>query len=259
MHPTLAATTPINQYHPLLHRHAPVVRYLLQQGADPFVQDKPRGYYCLHIAAYHGHVDVLHVLLDPATRVERNGRRIPLSAAKVQYTGGTCRFIDSRAALGMTAMHLAAIKGKAGVAAVLLQRGASMAVRTVGQDALDGVPITLGATPLHLAAKCGSMDTLQAMLQVRWTLMLLLLTMTTTTGTMMGVVEYMCECVHAPQTLPMSRPMWMAWAPLHGSTATVASTCVGCATARARCPTTPPPALATAKPRSCSTPGLHWS
>lgn len=143
-----------------------MARYLLQRGADPFVQDKARGYNCLQLAAYHGHVHVLRVLLDPATRVDRNGRSVALSTAKVQYTGGTCRFVDSRASLGMTAMHVAAIIGKADVAAVLLQRGASMAVRTVGQDQLDGVPITLGATPLHLAAKCGCMKTLQIMLQV---------------------------------------------------------------------------------------------
>ncbi len=143
-----------------------MVQFLLKHGADPYCQDKPRGYNCLQLAVYHRQLSVLRVLIAPTTTVEYNGRIVPLTTAKVQYTGGTCRFIDSRAAIGMTAMHLSALTGQAEAATLLLQRNASMAVRTVGQDTVDGVNITLGATPLHLAAKCGSMATLQAMLQV---------------------------------------------------------------------------------------------
>lgn len=147
------------------HGHAAVVAYLLGEGADPFIVDKATQYSCLHLAAYHGHVAVLHALLGPSGIVERAGRRVPLRCAGVDYSGGTCRFIDSRAAHGVTAMHLTAALGHGAAAALLLRLGASMAVRTVGALELAGVEVPVGSTPLHLAGRFGDMVTLQALLQ----------------------------------------------------------------------------------------------
>ena len=77
-----------------------------------------------------------------------------------------CRYIDSRAENGATALHLAAIQGYLPCVSVLLAAGASMMVRTVDLDMHSTLSIPSGSTPLHLAAQKGQVAIIQAMLQV---------------------------------------------------------------------------------------------
>ena len=77
-----------------------------------------------------------------------------------------CRYIDSRAENGVTALHLAAVYGEVACVHTLLAAGASMMVRTVDLDMISSVSIPAGSTPLHLAAQKGQVAIVQAMLQV---------------------------------------------------------------------------------------------
>lgn len=79
-----------------------------------------------------------------------------------------CRYIDSRAENGVTALHLAAIQGFLPCVMVLLGAGASMMVRTVDLDMHSALSIPSGSTPLHLAAQKGQVAIIQAMLQVSY-------------------------------------------------------------------------------------------
>lgn len=76
------------------------------------------------------------------------------------------RYIDSRAENGLTALHLAAVKGSLECVRLLLDGGASMMVRTVDLDVVSEVVAPAGSTPLHVAAMTGHVAILQAMLQV---------------------------------------------------------------------------------------------
>lgn len=80
-----------------------------------------------------------------------------------------CRYIDSRAENGVTALHLAAVYGEVACVHTLLAAGASMMVRTVDLDMVSTVSIPAGSTPLHLAAQKGQVAIVQAMLQVKLT------------------------------------------------------------------------------------------
>lgn len=77
-----------------------------------------------------------------------------------------CRYIDSRAENGLTALHLAAFSGSLECVRLLLDNGASMMVRTVDLDVISDVAAPAGSTPLHIAAMSGDVAILQAMLQV---------------------------------------------------------------------------------------------
>lgn len=81
-------------------------------------------------------------------------------------TDPVCRYIDSRAENGLTALHLAAFSGSLECVRLLLDNGASMMVRTVDLDVVSDVIAPAGSTPLHVAAMSGNVAILQAMLQV---------------------------------------------------------------------------------------------
>ena len=76
------------------------------------------------------------------------------------------RYIDSRAENGLTALHIAAVRGDLKIVKILLDAGASMMVRTVDMDMPSPHSVPNGSTPLHLAAQKGSVAIVQAMLQV---------------------------------------------------------------------------------------------
>ena len=78
-----------------------------------------------------------------------------------------CRYVDSRAENGLTALHMAAALGDLACVKILLGAGASMMVRTVDLDMQSSMQFPAGSTPLHLAAQRGQIAILQAMLQVR--------------------------------------------------------------------------------------------
>ena len=77
-----------------------------------------------------------------------------------------CRYVDSRAENGLTALHMAAALGDLACVKILLGAGASMMVRTVDLDMQSSLQFPAGSTPLHLAAQRGQIAILQAMLQV---------------------------------------------------------------------------------------------
>lgn len=81
-------------------------------------------------------------------------------------TTSCCRYIDSRAENGLTALHIAAVRGDLKLVKLLLEAGASMMVRTVDMDMPSPHSVPNGSTPLHLAAQKGSVGIVQAMLQV---------------------------------------------------------------------------------------------
>ena len=78
----------------------------------------------------------------------------------------SCRYIDSRAENGLTALHIAAVRGDLRCVNLLLDAGASMMVRTVDMDMPSQHSVPNGSTPLHLAAQKGTVSIVQAMLQV---------------------------------------------------------------------------------------------
>ncbi|KAL3130587.1 hypothetical protein ABBQ38_008392 [Trebouxia sp. C0009 RCD-2024] len=145
--------------------HGFAARYLIEQGADPFIQDKTFHRSAIHYAAARGKADALRRLLDDNLRIHTEEGFVPLKAARVQDVSGTCRYIDSRAENGLTALHLAANSGSLECVRLLLDGGASMMVRTVDLDVISEVTAPAGSTPLHVAAMSGNVCILQAMLQ----------------------------------------------------------------------------------------------
>ena len=92
---------------------------------------------------------------------------LPLRTVRVLDMSGQCRYIDSRAENGLTALHIAAAAGSLAGVRALLAGGASLMVRTVDLDMPSLLACPPGSTPLHLAAHRGHVAILQAMLQAR--------------------------------------------------------------------------------------------
>ncbi|KAG2452890.1 hypothetical protein HYH02_002234 [Chlamydomonas schloesseri] len=124
---------------PLMHAanagRLDVLKWLLQQGADPWAQDRCGLRSALHYAAMRGRVECVLALLDhmPSTQELR-------------------RYLEYRSISGLTPLHYAVATGQTEVAKLLLQRGADlMAVNLIG-DAYDLVHVPKRSTPLHIAA-----------------------------------------------------------------------------------------------------------
>lgn len=98
-------------------------------------------------------------------QVETAGERFALRNARVRDMSGICRYIDTRAENGMTALHMAALSGTLACVQMLLEAGASMMVRTVYQAKGAFASLGVGSTPLHAAAFRGDLGIVQAMLQ----------------------------------------------------------------------------------------------
>uniref|UniRef100_A0A8C3KJ30 Ankyrin 2 n=1 Tax=Calidris pygmaea TaxID=425635 RepID=A0A8C3KJ30_9CHAR len=144
--------------------HLNIVLLLLQNGASPDVTNI-RGETALHMAARAGQVEVVRCLL-------RNGHMAHPDAATTN---------------GYTPLHISAREGQVDVASVLLEAGASHSMSTkVRQNALhlcsremSACPLMQasaflspgifqkGFTPLHVAAKYGSLEVAKLLLQRR--------------------------------------------------------------------------------------------
>ena len=103
----------------VVHSRLEIVRFLLDRGADPNIQDFV-GESPLHLAADNSCPDIAEALLR--SRAEPN-----------------CATVD-----GETPLHHAAFKGDLKIIALLLSYGADP----------NGADITLGRTPLHCAVLC---------------------------------------------------------------------------------------------------------
>uniref|UniRef100_A0A669D1W8 Ankyrin 2 n=1 Tax=Oreochromis niloticus TaxID=8128 RepID=A0A669D1W8_ORENI len=133
--------------------HLNIVLLLLQNGASADVSNI-RGETALHMAARAGQVEVVRCLL-------RNGHMAHPDAATTN---------------GYTPLHISAREGQVETASVLLEAGASHSLATkvslhqhatMGWHFLGCLLIQKGFTPLHVAAKYGSLDVAKLLLQRR--------------------------------------------------------------------------------------------
>ena len=107
----------------VLNSKLEIVRFLLDQGADPNLQDLV-GESPLHLAAENSCMEIAELLLR--SKAEPN-----------------CTTID-----GETPLHHAAFKGDLRILALLLSYGADP----------NSADVTLGRTPLHCAVQCGHLE-----------------------------------------------------------------------------------------------------
>ncbi len=77
-----------------------------------------------------------------------------------------CRYIDSRAENGLTALHLAIIAGSLPCIQALLAAGADLMLQTVDQGMNSIVSLAAGSSVLHAAVETHSVAIVQAILQV---------------------------------------------------------------------------------------------
>ena len=73
-------------------RHGFAARYLIEQGADPFVQDRAQHRSAIHYAAAKGKADSLRRLLDDNLRIHTEEGFVALRDARIQDVSGNCRY-----------------------------------------------------------------------------------------------------------------------------------------------------------------------
>ena len=122
-----AARTPLHAA--IRGRHVEVVRYLVERGADVNARDRD-GASALNYAAWWGPAEVVALLVDGGADVRTD--------------------VDGR---GRSPLHMAALRDQAGIAALLIARGASV----------DGHHPD-GYTPLHIAVSRGQPAVVRALL-----------------------------------------------------------------------------------------------
>ncbi|KAK9901580.1 hypothetical protein WJX75_003093 [Coccomyxa subellipsoidea] len=143
-------------------QHVECVAYLLVHGADVYAQTS-RGDNALHIAAKHGNAGCLHALLSSRPQTDSEGGTVLLGDVLVQGDTGPTKLIDLHNGSGLTALHLAAIKGSVAVVRALVRAGASLDAPT-----LSGVlnpNLSRGSTALHIAAARGHTACVCALLE----------------------------------------------------------------------------------------------
>lgn len=97
---------PMSQQHMhLFCRHGFAARYLIEQGADPFVQDKTFHRSAIHYAAARGKIDVLRRLMDDNLQIHTEEGFVPLKAARIQDVSGHCRYCQVGANCQFQACH----------------------------------------------------------------------------------------------------------------------------------------------------------
>ena len=82
------------QFSHLVCRHAYCARYLIEQGADPFIQDRSHRM-ALHHAAANGRSAVLKVLLSDSLKIQTANGAVCLKDARRQSLESNCRCVDS--------------------------------------------------------------------------------------------------------------------------------------------------------------------
>ena len=82
----------------LFCRHGFAARYLIEQGADPFVQDKTYQRSAIHYAAARGKVDALRRLVDDNLCIHTEDGFVPLKSARIQDVSGNCRYCQAATA-----------------------------------------------------------------------------------------------------------------------------------------------------------------
>jgi hypothetical protein len=72
-------------------RHVSCVKFLLNNGAEPFLVDKPQRRSAIHYAANGGQVGVLRALLSDTQLMHTEDGVLPLKNVRVHDMSGQCR------------------------------------------------------------------------------------------------------------------------------------------------------------------------
>ena len=73
-------------------RHGFCAEYLIEQGADPFVQDRSHNRSAIHYAAAKGKSGSLKRLLSEHMCIHTDEGFVPLKDARIQDVSGNCRY-----------------------------------------------------------------------------------------------------------------------------------------------------------------------
>lgn len=130
----------------------PIVKMLLDFGADPRVFDHYTSRTCLHYACLAGNAGIVDFLTGSNVNVDHGGSRLPLRECVMpDIQVESSKYIDQRSFGGLTALHFAAVAGNLDCVRILLQRGAAIMVKTDGDAFIGDEYLNPGSTPLHIA------------------------------------------------------------------------------------------------------------
>lgn len=147
--------------------HSAVVTWLLQLGGNPLLFDAIHSRTCLHYAALYGHRNCVAALFAEDAVVKMLNGPLLLRDATVWDSQGHHKFVNARAALGFTAIHMSASQGHWQAVTELLKNDASLAVQCQGvlRSHIRNPPRWKpNSTPLHIAAARGSTSMVRHML-----------------------------------------------------------------------------------------------
>ncbi|KAK9802701.1 hypothetical protein WJX73_008750 [Symbiochloris irregularis] len=144
--------------------HVKCTSFLLARGADAFCTTSS-GDNCLHIAARNAHQTMLWSLLAATVS-------LPLKppchlADAVSDDVSQLKFVDVPNGAGMTALHLATVKGSAAAVSALLRQGASADAQITGTSVTPW--LAQGSTALHIAAARGYIGCVSILLEYQST------------------------------------------------------------------------------------------
>lgn len=146
--------------------HVDCITYLLRQGADAFLMTSG-GDNCLHIAAKNAHSHCLWHLLAAWISV-RHKPPCHLADAVFSDDLSQLKFVDLPNGSGMTALHLATLKGSAAAVSALLRQGASADAQITGTSVTPW--LSQGSTALHIAAARGYIGCVSILLEYQSTI-----------------------------------------------------------------------------------------
>lgn len=138
--------------------HLDVVRFLLCQGADAWRHDRLGRRLPIHWAAYHGHAEVVELLLAHVA---------PTTHAPTYPNTYQTQYVNVRTSCGHTALHHAAVRGHTCVAEVLVRHGSVLGAPSLHQH-LDLLLQFKGTTALHAAAARGHTELCQVLLRAQF-------------------------------------------------------------------------------------------
>eukprot|EP00891_Asterochloris_glomerata_P003423 jgi/Astpho2/3423/Aster-x0163 len=140
-----------------------ITTYLLSKGADATLGSQ-KGDTALHMAARNGHAACITRLLTSRV-LSPEGQ--PTRLGDLVLTDGvdSQKFADCSNGAGMTALHVAAMKGSPQAVTALVQHGASVSAQIMGSSQTPW--LSRGSTALHIAAARGSHTVAQALLEAQ--------------------------------------------------------------------------------------------
>eukprot|EP00941_MAST-03F_sp_MAST-3F-sp1_P003552 g3552.t1 len=145
--------------------NADIIKELLSSGAKVNMDIDLNGMSALHIASCNGHLEAVTCLLDSggdAFSVDKKSGRSPLYVAVQNRHFDVAKFLLNKGRAnvnfqqrgGYSCLHIAVLTNQFEMVKLLLDAGAH-----VGLPKIDGI------SPLHIAAKSGNVDMIEAMLK----------------------------------------------------------------------------------------------